>query len=93
MNEKKYADGVRFFERKDNQPDFVLGALVITPEKIQAWSVMNSDLLTEYQGNRQVKFQVKRSKDGKIYIELDTYKPGNRLPDPIGPADSDNLPF
>ena len=93
MNEKKYADGVRFFERKDNQPDFVLGALVITPEKIQAWSVMNSDLLTEYQGNRQVKFQVKRSKDGKVYIELDTYKPGNRLPDPIGPADSDNLPF
>ena len=93
MNEKKYADGVRFFERKDNQPDFVLGALVITPEKIQAWSVMNSDLLTEYQGNRQVKFQVKRSKDGKIYIELDTYKPGNRLPDTIGPADSDNLPF
>ena len=93
MNEKKYADGVRFFERKDNQPDFVLGALVITPEKIQAWSVMNSDLLTEYQGNRQVKFQVKRSKDGKVYIELDTYKPGNRLPDTIGPADSDNLPF
>lgn len=93
MSEKKYADGVRFFERKDNQPDFVLGALVITPEKIQAWSVMNSDLLTEYQGNRQVKFQVKRSKDGKVYIELDTYKPGNRLPDPIGPADSDNLPF
>jgi len=92
MNEKKYADGVRFFERKDNQPDFVLGALVITPEKIQAWSVMNSDLLTEYQGNRQVKFQVKRSKDGKVYIELDTYKPGsNGYSAKTEPAD--DLPF
>ena len=88
MNEKKYADGVRFFERKDNQPDFVLGALVITPEKIQAWSVMNSDLLTEYQGNRQVKFQVKRSKDGKVYIELDTYKPKA-----VNQQESEDLPF
>ena len=93
MNEKKYADGVRFFERKDNQPDFVLGALVITPEKLLAWSVMNRENTSEYRGDIQIKFQVKRSKDGKVYIELDTYKPGNRLPDPIGPADSDNLPF
>ena len=93
MNEKKYADGVRFFERKDNQPDFVLGALVITPGDLSEWAINNPDLTSNYKGKAQVKFQVKRSKDGKIYIELDTYKPGNRLPDPIGPADSDNLPF
>ena len=93
MNEKKYADGVRFFERKDNQPDFVLGALLITPQTLTTWALNNPDLSSEYKGSVQVKFQVKRSKDGKVYIELDTYKPGNRLPDPIGPADSDNLPF
>jgi len=95
MSEKKYADGVRFFERKDNQPDFVLGALVITPEKIQAWSVMNSDLLTEYQGNRQVKFQVKRSRDGKVYIELDTYKPGSNgyTAKAVNQQESEDLPF
>lgn len=92
MTEKKYADGVRFFERKDNQPDFVLGALVITPEDLMQWANSNPDLTSNYKGKDQVKFQVKRSKEGKVYIELDTYKPGsNGYSAKTEPAD--DLPF
>lgn len=87
MAEKKYADGVRFFERKENQPDFVLGALVITPEDLLEWTKLNLDLTSNYKGKAQVKFQVKRSKDGKVYIELDTYKPTAKS------GSGDDLPF
>lgn len=91
MTEKKYADGVRFFERKDNQPDFVLGALVITPEDLMQWIKSNPDLTSNYKGKDQVKFQVKRSKDGKVYIELDTYKPGQAKA--VNQQESEDLPF
>ena len=86
MNEKKYAEGVRFFERKENQPDFVLGALIVTPEQLLVWAKSNPDLTSDYKGQQQVKFQVKRSKDGKVYIDLDTYKQGVK-------DEGDNLPF
>ena len=91
MTEKKYADGVRFFERKDNQPDFVLGALVITPEDLMQWTKSNPDLTSNYKGKDQVKFQVKRSKEGKVYIELDTYKPGQAKA--VNQQESEDLPF
>lgn len=72
--ETVYADGFRFFERKDNQPDFVLGAIVITPETLNDWTKANKQYASDYKGKDQIKFQVKRSRDGKVYVELDTYK-------------------
>ncbi len=74
MTEKKYVDGFRFFERKENQPDFVLGAIVLTPEDLMKYVQENFDSLTEYNGKKQIKFQVKKSKEGKVYVELDTYQ-------------------
>jgi len=76
-NEKKYADGVRFFERKDNQPDFVLGSLIITPAVLQKWAADNKEFTSDYNGMQQVKFQFKMSRAGKAYLELHTYKHGN----------------
>lgn len=72
---KNYVDGVRLWERKDNQPDFVLGSLCITPEDLIAWMSENKDSTSDYKGKRQVKFQLKKSKQGKIFLELDTWKP------------------
>ena len=70
---EKFVSGVRMFDRRENQPDFVLGSLVITPDDIMDWVKQNPDKVSEYNGKRQVKFQVKRSREGKVYIELDTY--------------------
>lgn len=90
MSDKKYADGVRFFERKDNQPEFVLGALFITPKQLLKWAENNPELCDDYKGDIQVKFQVKKSKDGKAYIDLDTYKRSERG---IVPDEKSDLPF
>lgn len=96
MEDKKYVDGFRFFDRKDNQPDFVLGAIVLTPEDLTKWAMANRDKVSEYKGKDQIKFQVKRSKEGKVYVELDTWKPGNGVSvsnlSGLGSND-ENLPF
>lgn len=86
---KKYAEGFRFFEKKDNQPDFVLGAIVINPDQLRQWAINNPDLTSEYKGETQVKFQVKKSKAGKVFIELDTWKPQEKSVT----ESNDSLPF
>ena len=92
MAEKIFADGFRFFERKDNQPEFILGSILVTPETLNKWVNDNPELTSDYQGKRQVKFQIKKSKDGKVYVELDTWKPGKAEPKTLGNDDS-SLPF
>ena len=75
MQEKKYANGFRSFEPKQGQPDFVLGAIAVVPEDLLKWCNENPELCGEYQGKKQVWFQTLRSKDGKVYTALNTYKP------------------
>lgn len=87
MTDKIYADGFRFFEKKDSQPEFVLGSILITPEVLNKWVNDNPELTQDYQGKRQVKFQIKKSKEGKVYVELDTWKPGGKT------QPKDDLPF
>jgi hypothetical protein len=75
MADQKLLDGVRLFRKKDSQPDFVLASGVITPNKLVAFLKENPDLLSEYQGEKQVRIQVLKSKDGNPYIAVDTWKP------------------
>ena len=37
MNEVKYVNGVRIFEKHANSPDFVLGSMVLTLEDLQTF--------------------------------------------------------
>ena len=90
MDKKVYANGVRFFERSDKQPEFVLGSLIITPEDLQEWVNSNPEHTSTYKGKAQVKFQIKRSKDGKVYLDLDNYKQHS---EPAIIEDKDDLPF
>lgn len=93
MAEKIYVNGFRWFDKKDNQPKFVLGAIVLTPEDLTAWANANADKTSEYNGKAQIKFQVKKSKDGKVYAELDTWKPGAAAqPKTVG-VDKEDFPF
>jgi len=98
MADDKLLEGVRFFDKKENQPDFVIGSGVITLDDIYAFSKANPELITEYQGKKQIKFQLLRSKAGNLYAKVDTWKPAEQ-PDAKGfdapplPADDGNLPF
>lgn len=67
--------GIRLFEKKENQPDFVLATGVITPNELLKFVKENPQLLTEYNGEKQIRIQVLKSKAGKPYVSVDTWKP------------------
>lgn len=73
--------GLRFFNKKDSQPDFVIGSLVITLNELVQFAKDNPTLLSEYNGEKQLRLQVAKSKEGKLYASVDTWKPtGNTQP-------------
>lgn len=94
MAENKLFNGIRLFPKKDNQPDFVIASGVVTLSEIQKFFEDNKELCTEYNGAKQLKIQVLKSKDGKPYISLDTFKPSNQQQQQsVEPDYSKDLPF
>ena len=92
--------GVRMFNKHQNAPDFVVGSLVITPNDLVAWLKEQPGLMTDYNGAKQIRLQVLKSKDGNLYCAVDTYKkdaaPVNKQTDSFAASDPeplDKLPF
>lgn len=85
MADQILPQGVRFFNKKATQPDFVIGALVITPDDLNAFCIDNAGLMTEYNGKKQLRLQVLKSKDGNLYASVDTWKPDSTAPAAVGP--------
>jgi hypothetical protein len=75
MSDNKLPEGIRYFEKHANAPDFVIDSLVITIDDFNAFVEQNPDLLTEYNGKKQLKLQRLRSKQGKMYLSVDTFQP------------------
>lgn len=77
MAEKIYAAGLRTFAPRPNAPDFVLGALVITPKELFEWmNTEGKEYLTEYEGKKQLRLDILAGKDGgKINLAVNTFKP------------------
>lgn len=74
-NETIFPDGIRTFEKKSTQPDFVLGDMIIEPDTLFAWCNANSDKLSTYQGKRQLKLNLTKSKSNpnKVNVSVNTY--------------------
>ena len=72
-NEKVYAKGIRTFPKHEKQPSFVLGAMVITIAELNDWVKQNEQYLTDYNGQKQLKFQILKGDKG-INLVVDTYK-------------------
>ena len=69
--DKVFAKGFSF-KRNDNAPDFVVGKLSLkADEAIQ--------FIKENSSNGWVNLDIKKSKEGKFYIELDTFKKENKV--------------
>ena len=95
--EKIFAEGL-IVKRNEEAPDFVICNLSVKVGEFTAF-------LLEHQSNGWANLQVKKSKGGKYYAELDTWKPtqGDSAkagmvqakqaaePDPF--EDSDSIPF
>ena len=83
MSDNKLPEGIRYFEKHANAPDFVIDSLVITIDDFNAFVEQNPDLLTEFKGKKQLKLQRLRSKQGKIYLSVDTFQPQAQQQGPI----------
>lgn len=101
-NDKVLPEGIRMFAPHQNAPDFVKGSVVITLNDLVEFGKKNPNYLTEYQGKKQLKLQLLESRDGKPYLAVDTYKPGqntgggsarNQQNDDINSGTNDDLPF
>jgi len=67
--ESNFADGLFYYEPRDNAPDFVLASINIRPDIFTEW------LNAQKTDNGFVRLQALRSKKtGKPYVTLDTYK-------------------
>ncbi len=87
--------GIRIFPKHPNAAEFVLGTIVISLNEFIAFCRENPELLTEYNGEKQIKLQRLRSQSGNEYLKVDTFKPSQQ---PLQPAattmdDVDKLPF
>ncbi len=99
MADKVFAKGIRTFAKKDSQPDFVLGEMVITPNELFTWlNGEGAQYLTEYKDTKQLKLQVTKNRGGGLMLAVNTYKPQqtqqqapHRQNDNFD--DSENLPF
>ena len=67
QTEKVFADGF-IFKRKENAPEFVVGCQSIKVDEAIAFLQLN-------QKNGWVNLDIKQSKGGKYYCELDTWQP------------------
>ena len=71
---KIYPKGIRTFAKHANAPSFVKGTVVINPNELFSWLKDNTQHLTEYQGNKQLKLQLLENDKG-LYFVVDTFKP------------------
>jgi Zn/Cd-binding protein ZinT len=89
--EKIYVAGFRTFPKHEKSPDFVLGSLLITPNELFKFIKENSQYLTDYKGEKQLKCQILQGKNGINFV-VDTYKKEEAQPKGVTQPDSD-LPF
>ncbi len=69
MDEKIFAQGIYFNKPRDGAPDFVKGRIDIKSDDAIAF-------LTEHTNEKgYVNLDLKESRAGKLYLELNTFKP------------------
>lgn len=78
---QKFPKGIRIFGPKPTAPSFVKGQIIITLDELNQFCNENKDLLSEYQGQSQLKLSILEKKDGSgLNVVIDTYKPKSDVP-------------
>jgi|TARA_R110002020_G_scaffold424088_2_gene633256 hypothetical protein len=96
MADKKiYPKGIRTFAPREGAPDFVAGTMIITLNDLFQFAKENPELLSEYEGNKQLKCQMLNGDKG-VYLTVDTWKPEKKkasAPEQKEKVGEDELPF
>lgn len=77
MSEKKFIKGLWFNLPHEKAPDFVKGSISISKDNFLEW-------LDAQETNEKgyIKIDLKVSRNGKAYAELNTYRPGQQEQSP-----------
>lgn len=86
MADKIFPEGIRVFKPHANAPAFVKGKIVITPNDLIAWLKKNPDYLKDYKGSKQLNLDLVESKDGGLYMAVNTFVKAGKEAD-------EDLPF
>jgi hypothetical protein len=86
MSDKIFAEGA-YFERRENAPEFVVGRLGIDVRRFVAW--LEKQPVSE---KGYLNLNIAQGRNGKHYVELDTWKPTQSKPaQPQGGDYNDDL--
>lgn len=80
MSETVFPKGIRVFDPHAKAPSFIKASIVITLNELVKFCKENPDLLTEYNGEKQIKLQLVEKKAGGLSMTVDTYKPKAAAP-------------
>lgn len=83
---KTYPKGIRAFSPNAKAPDFVKAQIVISINDLVQFAKDNPNLLTEYQGQKQIKLNMLSGEKG-LYLVVDEYKPSGAK------KETSDLPF
>lgn len=97
---------ISWYDPNQNAPTFIKGSLWVKPAEFKQFMEDNIQHITE---KGWLKITMKESKTGKIYFELDTWKPEHKVPeteetiqveekqgnavDPVSGIDTEDIPF
>ncbi len=68
--EHNFTQGLRFWDKHPNAPEWVIGKISIKPKEFTDWLKANYKKGEEY-----INIEVKRGNSGNPYTELSTFKP------------------
>lgn len=89
-NKVIFIDGVNVFAPNEKAPDFVKASMVINPTKLVKWVQDNDEHLKEGEYGLELRAQIKESKQKKLYVSVDTFKPKPKA-ETVG--EEEDLPF
>lgn len=95
MSDVIYPEGIRTFAPNDKAPDFVLGNVIISLNELFAYAKAHPELLSDYKGEKQLKLNCTKRKDGKgITLSVDTWKSDKKQePEQNNIPEPNELPF
>jgi hypothetical protein len=79
-----FIDGLRFEKPNEGAPEFVKGKISIHAERLTKFIAEHKN------GNGYINIDLKKSKEGKLYLQLNTYK---KTSDTVEKSIADSIPF
>ena len=85
MAEVTFPEGISVKDPHEKAPDFVRGRISMKKDELIPW--------LQKQDGEWVNCDIKRSKGGKLYLQVDDWKPNTSNATPKAEEPKDGLPF